>query len=185
MRTDHVDRIVSHWNRECPHLDVAAMGVVGRVRRLSTFMGWEMEKTWGEFDLNVAGFDVLSTLLRSGAPYRMSPGDLLASTMVTSGTMTHRIDQLERAGHVTRIANPEDGRSVLIALTDAGKALIETAVEAHVETQARLVAALSATERDELEGLLRKLLLAFERPDEADPVTVRRPERSSQVEEKP
>lgn len=183
MGSDHVDRIIRHWNRECPDLDVAAMAVVGRIRRLSTFMGWEMEKTWGDFGLNVAGFDVLSTLLRSGPPHRLSPGDLLASTMVTSGTMTHRIDQLERAGFVSRVANPEDGRSVLIALTDAGRALIEKAVAAHVRTQARLVAALSPEERDGLVSLLRKLLIAFETPDAAEPAAARRPQRATEAEE--
>ena len=161
-QADHVDLIVALWRRECPDLDLRGMGAVGRVRRLSTFFLRAMEETWGEFDLNVAGFDVLSTLLRAGAPYALSPGELIASTMVTSGTMTHRIDQLEGAGLVKRLRNPNDGRGFVISLTPQGKSLAERSVAAHVETQARLVAALDDKERATLEGLLRKLLTGFE-----------------------
>jgi len=161
---DHVDRILAEWRQEFPNLAVDPMGVVGRVRRLSTFFLRGMEETWAKFGLNVAGFDVLSTLLRVGPPYSLSPGDLLASTMVTSGTMTHRIDQLERAGFVVRRANRDDGRSVLIALTDRGRKLVEQALVAHVATQARLLETLTPTEQDTLAALLKKLLVEFEKP---------------------
>jgi DNA-binding MarR family transcriptional regulator len=161
---DHVDRILSEWGKERPDLDVRAMGVIGRVKRAGAFFSKGMEETWAEFGLNTAAFDVLSTLLRVGPPYSLSPGDLMASTMVTSGTMTHRIDQLERAGLVRREQNRDDGRSVLIHLTDRGRGLIEKAVVAHVETQARLLQGLSPAERKTLAELLRKLLTGFESP---------------------
>ncbi|PIW30184.1 MAG: MarR family transcriptional regulator [Rhodospirillales bacterium CG15_BIG_FIL_POST_REV_8_21_14_020_66_15] len=161
---DHVDRILAEWIRERPELDVRPMSVIGRVRRLGTFFLRRMEDTWARYGLNVAGFDVLSTLLRVGPPYSLSPGELLASTMVTSGTMTHRIDQLERAGLVVRRANREDGRSVLIALTDRGRRLIEEALAAHVETQGRLVSSLTPEERRTLAALLKKMLTAIEKP---------------------
>jgi DNA-binding MarR family transcriptional regulator len=161
---DHVDRILAEWRQEFPSLKVEPMRIVGRVRRLGTFFLRGMEDTWGKFDLNVAGFDVLSTLLRVGPPYSLSPGDLMASTMVTSGTMTHRIDQLERAGFVVRRANRDDGRSVLIALTDRGRKLIEQALVAHVETQAHLIDTLTPAEQDTLAALLKKMLAEFEAP---------------------
>tara|TARA_R110000772_G_scaffold49123_7_gene112962 strand:+ start:55623 stop:56162 length:540 start_codon:yes stop_codon:yes gene_type:complete len=161
---DHVERILAEWRQEFPDLATAPMGVIGRVRRLSTFFLRGMEETWAKFDLNVAGFDVLSTLLRAGPPYSLSPGELLTSTMVTSGTMTHRIDQLERAGLVVRRANRDDGRSVLIALTDRGRKLIEQALVAHVETQARLIGTLTPAEQDTLAALLKKMLADFEAP---------------------
>lgn len=161
---DHVERILAEWRQEYPNLNVAPMGVIGRVRRLGTFFLRGMEETWAQFDLNVAGFDVLSTLLRAGPPYSLSPGELIASTMVTSGTMTHRIDQLARAGYVIRRANRDDGRSVLIALTDRGRRLIEQALIAHLKTQVRLISPLTPAEQDTLARLLKKMLAGLEAP---------------------
>ena len=79
---DHVDRTLEQWNRERPDLDVDPMGLIGRVKRLFHHLSQEMEKTFAEHGLNLASFDVLATLRRSGEPYRMSPGELIASTMV-------------------------------------------------------------------------------------------------------
>ncbi|MFN6984387.1 MAG: MarR family winged helix-turn-helix transcriptional regulator, partial [Rhizobium oryzihabitans] len=98
----------------------------------------------------------------AGSPYRLSPGDLLAMTMVSSGTMTNRIDQLEKAGLVERVHNPQDRRSVLISLTERGFAIIEDAVSAHVENQQRLVSPLSEEERTTLNRLLKRFLRDFE-----------------------
>lgn len=159
---DHVDRILAQWRRERPDLDVDPMGLIGRTKRLALFLTREMENTWADYGLNDASFDVLATLRRSGPPFRLSPGALMASTMVTSGTMTNRVDQLEKAGLVERIRNPDDGRSVLIALTDKGFGVIDVAVTAHVRTQAELVAGLSEDERCRLNALLKKFLTDFE-----------------------
>lgn len=161
---DKIDRILSQWNKERPDLDVGPMGVIGRVKRLYLGLASEMEKTFAAHGLNHAKFDVLATLRRSGAPYRLSPNDLLAATMVTSGTMTNRIDQLVKAGLVERIQNPDDGRSFLIALTDKGFAVIEKAVEDHVETQARLTAGLADEETEALNDLLKTFLESLEPP---------------------
>ncbi len=162
MDEDHVDRILAQWGRERPDLDVEPMGLLGRLARLSTYLGREVEKTFQELGLSSASFDVLAALRRSGKPYRLSPGDLLATTMITSGTMTNRIDQLEKAGLVERLSNPEDRRSVLIALRPAGLDLVERAVTAHVANQHRLTALLEPDERMALDALLRKYLAAFE-----------------------
>lgn len=159
---DHVDRILAQWSRERPDLDVAPMGLLGRFGRLRAHLAREIERVLAEHGLSRASFDVLATLRRSGAPYRLSPGDLLAATMVTSGTMTNRIDQLEKTGMVERVQNPDDGRSVLVGLTPKGLAVVDEAVTAHVENQHRLVEALSPAECQELDSLLRKLLATFE-----------------------
>ncbi|TXL79594.1 MarR family transcriptional regulator [Vineibacter terrae] len=159
---DRVDDILAQWNRERPDLDVGPMGLIGRIRRLSHHLSREMGRTFAAHGLTDASFDVLATLRRSGPPYRLSPGDLLATMMITSGTMTHRIDQLEKEGLVERIHNPDDGRSVIIALTKKGFALIDTTVTAHVATQKRLTAALSKKDKAALDTLLRKYLAAFE-----------------------
>jgi DNA-binding MarR family transcriptional regulator len=159
---DHVDRILDQWNRERPDLDIAPMGLLGRIARLRTHLAREIEMTLAAHGLNSASFDVLATLRRSGPPYRLSPGDLIATTMVSSGTMTNRLDQLEKAGLIERSHNPEDRRGVIIALTPKGFALVDEAVTAHVENEHRLVESLDAGERATLDMLLRKFLKEFE-----------------------
>ncbi|NTZ91833.1 MarR family winged helix-turn-helix transcriptional regulator [Agrobacterium tumefaciens] len=159
---DHVDHILAQWRKERPDLDVGPMGLLGRLHRLSTHLGREVEAVLLKHGLSSSAFDVLATLRRAGPPYRLSPGDLLAMTMVSSGTMTNRIDQLEKAGLVERIHNPQDRRSVLISLTERGLVIVEDAVGAHVENQHRLVAHLSEEERAALNGLLKRFLQDFE-----------------------
>ncbi len=159
---DRIDKILDQWRRERPDLDTTAMGLFGRMRNLTLHLSREMEKTFGRFDLNSANFDMLATLRRSGEPYTLSPSDLMDTMMVSSGTMTNRIDQLEKAGLVARSQNPNDGRSFLISLTPEGFKLIDAAVTAHVETQARLVSSLSQEERTALDDLLRNYLASFE-----------------------
>lgn len=159
---DHVDKILTQWNRERPDLDVSAMGLLGRLARLRAHLAREVDQVFAEHGLTSASFDVLAALRRSGPPFQLSPGDLLATTMVTSGTMTNRIDQLEKAGLVERLDNPEDRRGVIIALTAEGLKRVDTAVTAHVANQHRLLQGLEADDRQALDQLLKKLLSAFE-----------------------
>ncbi|MCD2171982.1 MarR family winged helix-turn-helix transcriptional regulator [Rhizobium sp. C4] len=155
---DDVDRIVKQWNRERPDLDVGPMGLIGRIGRLRETLFREQEKVFARFGLNYSGFDVLATLRRHGAPYTLSPGALMDSMMITSGTVTNRIDQLEKAGLVSREPNPDDRRSMLVALTPAGLKVIDEAVAAHVENQHRIVGPLSPDERVALDALLSRFL---------------------------
>ncbi|KXG84308.1 MarR family winged helix-turn-helix transcriptional regulator [Agrobacterium bohemicum] len=159
---DHVDRILAQWAKERPDLDVEPMGIMGRLHRLATHLGREVEAVLLQHGLSSSAFDVMATLRRAGAPYRLSPGELLDMTMVSSGTMTNRIDQLEKAGLVERINNPEDRRSVLIALTDKGFATVDAAVTAHVENQHRLLAAISEKDKTEFNRLLKTFLAGLE-----------------------
>ena len=159
---DHVDRILAQWRKERPDLEVSPMGLIGRIKRLSTHLSREMGETWADHGMNAASFDVLATLRRSGPPFALSPGDLIASTMVTSGTMTNRIDQLEKAGLVERKQSDEDRRSFLISLTGRGFDIIDAAVTAHVKTQERLVSELSVSDRKQLDALLKTFLSSFE-----------------------
>ncbi|ANL64027.1 MarR family transcriptional regulator protein [Rhizobium phaseoli] len=161
-KQDHVDRILAQWRRERPDLDVEPMGILGRLKRLGTHLGREVETVLMKHGLSTSAFDVLATLRRSGAPYRLSPGELLEMTMVSSGTMTNRIDQLEKAGFVERIVNPDDRRSVLIALTDKGFTTVEEAVGAHVANQHRLTRNLTTEDKTAFDRLLKKLLSDFE-----------------------
>ncbi|MBB4196052.1 DNA-binding MarR family transcriptional regulator [Rhizobium aethiopicum] len=161
-KQDHVDRILAQWRRERPDLDVEPMGILGRLKRLGTHLGREVEAVLMQHGLSTSAFDVLATLRRSGAPHRLSPGELLEMTMVSSGTMTNRIDQLEKAGMVERIVNPQDRRSVLIALTEKGLATVEEAVGAHVANQQRLTRNLTAEDKAAFDRLLKKFLADFE-----------------------
>lgn len=157
---DDIDRIVAQWNRERPELDVTPMALIGRLGRLREKILREQEKVFARFGLNTAGFDVLATLRRQGAPYALSPGALMDSMMITSGTVTNRIDQLQKAGLVSREPNPDDRRSMIVALTPKGLRLIDEAVAAHVENQHRIVTPLSTKERAALDALLSQFLAA-------------------------
>jgi len=158
----HVDQILEQWGQERPDLNVRSMGLTGRIKQLSRMLEREMEIVFAEHGLNLSNFDVLATLFRSGPPYQLRPGDLISNMMVTSGTMTNRIDQLVKAGLVERRRNPEDGRGFLIALTKDGKKLINAAAKDHVANLDRLTGVLSEREFGSLTRLLEKYLMALE-----------------------
>lgn len=159
---DPVDDILAQWHRERPDLDVSPMGLIGRMTRLASHLRKAIGKTFAEFGLQLGEFDVLATLRRSGAPYQLTPTELFKSMMVSSGTMTNRIDRLEHSGLVERIPDVRDRRGTLIQLTDKGLNLIDEAVTAHVENEHRILSDLSQQEKEALSDLLRKLLLSFE-----------------------
>jgi DNA-binding MarR family transcriptional regulator len=162
MESDPVDKILSQWQRERSDLDVSPMGIIGRIGRLSKHLDRSIQETVLDFGLNGGEFDVLATLRRSGQPYQLSPTELFNTLMISSGTITHRIDRLEQADLVKRIPDLSDRRGMLVQLTDRGFNTIEQAVEAHVANGHRLIAALEEGERKVLTQLLRKLLISFE-----------------------
>ena len=140
------------------------MGVIGRITRISALTERELDSVFDRFGLSGGDFDVLATLRRSGPPYRLTPGELSRSTMVTTGGMTKRLDRLEAAGLIRRELDPRDRRGKLIVLSDEGNALMDEVVAAHVANEHRLLADLSAAQRDRLASLLRELLLSLEGP---------------------
>jgi len=162
---NQVDRILEQWGRVRPDLDVTPMGLTGRLKRIARILDREMEPVFAQHGLNLASFDVLATLLRSGEPFQLSPGELMKNTMVTSGTMTNRIDQLVKGGLVERVPNPDDGRSVHIALTNNGRRVIDRAIEDHVENLHRLTAGVDENAFAELDRLLGQYLAALETDD--------------------
>lgn len=163
---DAVDRIIAQWARERPELDTGPMAVVGRIHRLGALLDLELSKVFVEVGLGNGDFDVLATLRRSGAPFRLSPGELSASAMVTSGAVTKRVDRLEAKGLVRRTVNADDARGRDIQLTAKGRALTDEIVVRHWANEDRLLGALDTRERDQLVGLLRKLLVDQEGPAE-------------------
>ncbi|UBF30660.1 MarR family transcriptional regulator (plasmid) [Kovacikia minuta CCNUW1] len=163
MEFDPVDKILAQWQQERPDLDVSPMGIIGRVTRLARHLEQALQETFSEFGLTAGEFDVLATLRRSGRPYQLSPTELFNTLMVSSGTMTHRIDRLEQAELVQRIPDPSDRRGTQIKLTDKGFDVIEKAVEAHVNNEHRILNGLEVSEREVLIQLLRKFLVSFEK----------------------
>ncbi|WP_183431039.1 MarR family transcriptional regulator [Mesorhizobium sp. RMAD-H1] len=159
---DHVDRLRRQWARELPDLDTEPMTILGRAFRLSNLVRPSIEATFAGFGLDRGEFDVIATLRRSGPPYRLMPTEMYASLMISSGGLTHRLDRLEKAGLIRREKSPRDGRSVLVALTEAGVALAEEAFRTDMASESRFLHALDAKERETLAGLLRKLIIGIE-----------------------
>ena len=151
---DHVGRLMEQWHRERPDLDVSPMGVIGRLHRLADALDEQLRPVFAAAGLARGEFDVLAALRRSGAPYELTPGALAASTMVTSGAVTKRVDRLEQAGLITRTVADDDARSRRIRLTTAGLELVDRVVEQHVANEHRLLSGLSGSDREQLARLL-------------------------------
>jgi len=162
--TDHVTRIQAEWARERPDLDVRPQGVIGRLHRLAGHLTEQLCVVYRRYGLAEGEFDVLATLRRAGAPFERAPGELAQFTMVTTGAMTKRIDRLERDGLVTRRRSTTDGRGRVVALTQAGRDLIDRAFADHMANEHRLLADLTTDEAARLESLLTGWLARVEHP---------------------
>ncbi|HLD64943.1 MAG TPA: MarR family transcriptional regulator [Pseudomonas sp.] len=165
-RADAVDTILEQWRRERPDLDVSPMGTIGRIKRCSALLQRELDRVFAAYGLTAWEFDVLATLRRSGAPHCLAPTTLFSSLMITSGTMTRQLQQLTAAGLVSRMANPNDARSLLVQLTPVGLELIDRAVGAHVANEARILASITAADRAVLDVRLSELLAVLEPRDD-------------------
>lgn len=170
-QADAVDRILAQWRQERPDLDTSVMGPIGRIKRCAALLHPRLEATFSRFGLSHWEFDVLATLRRSGDPFCLAPTALFSALMVSSGTMTHRLQRLESSGLVQRLPNVCDARSMLVQLTPEGRALIDRAVEAHVANEHEILAALPTATRQALDELLSAMLVALEgaAPAELDP----------------
>lgn len=162
---DEVDRIISAWNRELPELDVTPMGVLSRVSRLARLLDFARREAFANHGVESWEFDVLSALRRSGVPYQLSPGALLEQTLVTSGTMTNRVDRLEARSLVRRLPDPSDGRGVIVELTADGKEIVDSTLRELLTWEHTILARMSSQEQGQLAGLLHKLMLTFEATD--------------------
>ncbi len=159
---DEVDKIVEAWRRERPGLDVTPLEVLSRVSRLAKHLDVARRAAFTASALEHWEFDVLAALRRSGRPYQLMPGDLIRQTMVTSGTMTNRVDRLARRELVERASSPKDRRTVLVGLTPAGIDLIDTAMERLIEHEREILNDLPHEDQRRLADTLRALLMPFE-----------------------
>ena len=160
--SDEVDRIVDDWSRERPDVDFAPMQVLSRVARLAKHLDRARRTAFEASDLEPWEFDVLAALRRAGSPYQLSPKALLQQTLVSSGTMTNRIDRLVERRLVERHTDPHDGRGVLVVMTDRGRRAVDDAISELLTDEARLLQALSPADQDRLSVLLRKLSLDYD-----------------------
>lgn len=159
---DEVDRIVAAWRRERPDLDVGPLDVLSRVSRLARHLDRARAAAFSEIGLEGWEFDVLSALRRAGEPYELSPGQLVTQTLVTSGTMTNRVDRLTARGLVERLPDPRDRRGVIVRLTDVGRSRVDDALAGLLARERDLLADLGDDEHARLSDLLRQLVLPFE-----------------------
>ena len=138
------------------------MQVMSRLDRLAVYLDRVRRDAFTAHEIVSWEFDVLAALRRTGDPYRLSPGQLLRETLVTSGTMTNRVDRLAGRGLVARFPDPADRRGVLVELTDFGKHTVDGALETLLKRERALLGSLSAQELAGLSTLLRKLSVSLE-----------------------
>jgi DNA-binding MarR family transcriptional regulator len=160
--TDEVDRLVAAWERERPDLDSSPMQVLSRVTRLARHLDLARREAFEAHDLETWEFDVLTALRRAGAPYQLSPGRLLRETMVTSGTMTNRVDRLVTKGLVLRMPDLDDKRGVLVRLTAEGRSRVDAALDGLLEQERELLDALTTSQRESLAAMLRMVVAPFD-----------------------
>ena len=164
---DTVDANLEVWARELPELDLETEGIIERIHRLERFVDRAVQETLEAFELSHGEWKVLANLRRAGPPYRGKPGMLAKRLALSSGAMTNRLDRMERAGYIRRLPDPSDRRGVIVELTPAGLKVWQDSVSAQAVKEALLAGALSDGEKDELNALLRRLMLAFERREQS------------------
>ena len=159
---DRIERLVGQWAAERPDLDVQAMDLAARLLRVGQLISGRIDTLATEFGLHRSEGDVLFTLRRAGPPFRLSPTQLAASLLVTSGTMTNRLDRLEERGLIRRLPNPRDRRSLDVELSPEGRLLADTAVTRHVANEQKMLSILSKRDRADLVRITRKLITHLE-----------------------
>jgi DNA-binding MarR family transcriptional regulator len=159
-RVDEIDRLVAEWNRQRPDLDISASHTLTRITRLALLQAASFAPVFARHGVTWGEHLVLAALRRAGPPFRMAPTTLFSALLLSSGAMTNRLDRLEEMGLVRRLADPNDRRGRLVELTAKGRRVVDKAVVDHIAVEDRLIAPLSRSERKQLAGLLRKLLLS-------------------------
>ena len=158
---DIVDDKLEVWERAIPELDVATEGIVERIQKLARSFDQSMDETLAAFGVTSGEWRLLCSLRYQGEPHRLTPGQLSQQLGLSSGAMTNRLDRLESAGHIRRLPDPNDRRSVLIELTESGWQLWQASVGVQATKERLLASSLTDAEKESLNQLLRRLMLAF------------------------
>lgn len=159
---DKIDKVRGQWKAAKPDLDTFPMETIGRILRIESLVNLKMRQVLARYQIERGGLDVLATLRRLGHPYETTPTQLYKTLVLTSGAITHRIDSLERADLVERLADPEDRRSMLIRLTKKGLALIDLAIKEYMAVEAEIISHLTEAEQKNLASLLKNILIKME-----------------------
>lgn len=154
---DHVATVLEQWARERPDVDVSPMAVIGRLSRVARRIEMRLGENFAARGIDAATFDVLATLRRSGAPYNLSPKDLVETSMVTSSAIAQRLNKLEADGLIERTSNQHDGRGKLVHLTDAGRTIIDNVLPDHLAVEREFLQPLSSEQQNTLAALLTAL----------------------------
>ena len=165
---DEVDRIIADWSSARPDLDLAPLAIFSRLWRVTKHLDRARSHAFERSGLTSWEFDVLAVLRRGGEPFRQSPKVLVQQTMVSSGTMTNRIDRLVERGLVIRLTDPNDGRGVLVEMTPNGLTLVDAAMTRLSDAEERMLGGMPRAERERLQVLLRRLASSIDR---FEPVT--------------
>jgi DNA-binding MarR family transcriptional regulator len=170
---DHVAAILDAWHGEEPGLDVSPVAVFGRISRIDRYLAAALREVYRRHHIDAGEYDVLAALRRSGPRYQLTPTELYRSVLVTSATMTERLDRLQRRGLITRRPAARDRRSIQVELTDDGRALIDHAHTGLLAAEASLLDGLPPEDRTALAALLAKLAASLEHrqdsPESAPP----------------
>lgn len=157
---DEVDRLIAAWKRERPDADLSPLAILSRITRISRHLDLARRDAFAELD--TWGFDVLAALRRAGAPHTLSPGQLMQETMVTSGTMTNRLDRLEELKLINRQPDPSDGRGSLVSLTPLGMKKVDEALDQLLKNERAFLTELNKSEQADLADLLSRLAANFD-----------------------
>ena len=163
---DHVDHVLEQWQTVTPERDVSPMAVFTRLYRLSKYLNRKVAAVFRRHGLHDGEFDLLATLYRSGQPEGLTPNALRRAAVLSSGAMTNRLDRLEAAGLIQRVANPQDRRSLLIRLSEHGQTLLLGCLDEYVAALHELQAPLAPAERQALAQALRTMLVPLEEQDD-------------------
>lgn len=159
MPRDRAKKAIEQWRRERPDIDPSAMATIGRLLQAAKLIERDnLNPVFARFGLQKGEFDVLASLLRSGAPYELTPTELYEALMLSSGAMTSRVDRIEQAGLVERRPDPDDRRGTRVRLLPAGRKLIDRVLVVHLENEEAILSGLTAAERNQLDKLLAKLI---------------------------
>ena len=161
-KPDEVDRILAEWGSVRPDLDLAPLAIFSRLTRIAKHLDRARARAFERSGLASWEFDVLAVLRRGGAPFRQSPKVLVQQTMVSSGTMTNRIDRMTQRGLVQRLTDPNDGRGVQVEMTEQGQTLVDAAMTRLSDAEELLLGGVPRSERERLATLLRRLALSVD-----------------------
>lgn len=160
---DAIDEILKQWQKESPSLALRGMEVFGRLGQAALLASDVVESNLGKWGLKLGEFDVLASLRRSGAPFRLNPTQLWQGMLLSSGAMTNRLDRLETAGYIERLPDPNDRRATLVSLTEKGLKLIDEAVVSHTQNEEECIQDFTDEEINSLNSLLTKLKQSIEK----------------------